>query len=328
MKKLSSLLFVLPLILGGCGVNDCEISSETRIRNNVSITHTPTIEGVKVETTETFKTNPSRVATFNFGVLDMIDTVGFEAFNITSLGLAKASVPAALNTYNDAKFSNVGTLFEPDYTALDFFDPELIILDGRSATLYQEMKTRYSNADILDATLTTYSYASQEAVANNLALIFPEVSAAIEAQLEEISTGIALTRAVAENHEALFVLSNGDSLSIYGETGRYSALHQDFGFIPAVENIVTQAQHGQTITKEFLTEHDPEIIFVMDRAAAIGETSGFESFLSDPLIKTLTSYKENKIFALSAQAWYTVTGGFTSTLQMIEDVDQFTNVIN
>lgn len=329
MKKINKiLLLVAPIILSGCGLNPSENSSDDRIRTNVTITHTPTSAGVKKEVTETFKTNPSRVATYNFGVLDMMDTIGLDVFNIIDLGLPKASVPVALNKYDDKQFTNVGTLFEPDYTALDFFDPELIILDGRSASLYDTMKTRYPDADVLDATLTTYNFVTQEAVANNLALIFPLASAKIEENLEEISEGIALTREVAQEHEAVFVLSNGDALTAYGDIGRYNALYTDFGFKPAIQIPETDAAHGTNITKEYLTANDPEIIFIVDRAAAIGETSGLDNFLNEPLVKTLRAYKNNNIYRLEAQAWYTVTGGFTSTKQMITDVDQFTKVLN
>lgn len=329
MKNKNKLaLVILPLILSGCGVTPSEETSDDRVRTNVTVTHTPTVNGVKTEVTETFKTNPARVATFNFGVLDMIDTIGLDLFDIVDLGLPKASVPLALNDYSDTQYINVGTLFDPDYTALDFFNPDLIILDGRSASLYDTMKERYPEADVLDATLTTYNYDVQEAVANNLALIFPSASEAIEDNLEEISQGIAAIYEVASEHEALFVLSSGDSLTVYGDIGRYNALYNDFGFKPAVDGISTEASHGQPITKEYLTQHDPEIIFIMDRAAAIGETSGFQSFLNDPLVKTLTAYKNNNIYALDAQAWYTITGGFSSTKQMIKDVDQFTKVLN
>lgn len=325
-NKLKLSFTLTALLISGCGqIENPTTSAEERA--TVSITHTVTIDAVKQIITEDFLTNPKRVATYNFGVLDMMDTIGIELFGITNLGLAKASVPLSLEEYSAGKYENIGTLFEPDFTALDFFDPELIILDGRSATLYSTFKTRYPDADVLDATLTTYNVVTQEAVADNIARLFPAVSTQIEEAMSAIKTDIAAIKAVAENHEALFVLSNGDALTAYGDTGRYNSLHTDFGFIPAVEGIVTEAQHGTSINKEYLTTHDPEIIFIMDRAAAIGETSGFQSFLNDPLIKTLTSYKTNHIYPLSAQAWYTVTGGFTSTRQMIVDIDQFTSVL-
>lgn len=210
----------------------------------------------------------------------------------------------------------------------NFYCSELIILDGRSATLYSTFKTRYPEANILDATLTTYNVATQEVVANNLALIFPYVSEVILSTMNKIKEDIIAIEAVAKNNEALFVLSNGDSLTAYGETGRFNSLHTDFGFQTAVEGIVSEAQHGTAINKEYLTAHDPMIIFVVDRAAAIGESSGFQSFLNDPLIQTLSAYQNNQIYALNAQAWYTVTGGFTSTRQMIQDIDQFTQLLS
>lgn len=328
MKHLLNISFTLTaLLVSGCGPLSQD-STSTQTNPTVQITHTVTIDSVKQVITEAFTTNPQRVATYNFGVLDMMDTIGLDIFGIVKLGLAQASVPLSLSEYNDSRYENIGTLFEPDYTALDFFNPQLIILDGRSAALYPTFKTRYPQADILDATLTTYNVSTQEAVANNIALIFPEASSLIEAQMDSIINDIGLINEVAREHEALFVLSNGDALTAYGDTGRYNSLHTDFGFKTAVEGIVTEAQHGTSINKEYLTTHDPEIIFMMDRAAAIGETSGYESFLNDPLVKTLSSYENNQIFPLSAQAWYTVSGGFTSTRQMILDIDQFTNVLS
>ena len=326
MKKTVYLIPLVGMLLSSCGT--IENTSHDFIREQVNITHTITIDGVKTSITEAFTTNPSRVATFNFGVLDMFDTLGFEHLSISSLGLPKASVPASLNAYSGNNYENIGTLFEPDYTALDFFDPELIILDGRSSALYEDFKDRYPSADILDANLTTYNFVTQAEVAHNIGKIFTSVTDDIDAILEEIETRIAAIHGVASTHEALFILSNGDALSAYGNVGRYNSIYTDFGFIQAVDGLENSGSHGTPINKEYLTEHDPEIIFIMDRAAAIGETSGLESFQADPLVKTLRAYQNNDIYLLDAQAWYVVTGGFRSTRQMIQDVDQFSQLFN
>lgn len=327
MKKTIYLLPIIVMMLGACAGTLPSTSNDFE-REQVDITHQVTIDGVATTLTESFTTNPSRVATFNFGVLDMLDTVGLEQTSIRSLGLPKASVPLSLSEYSGSEYENIGTLFEPDYNALDFFDPELIILDGRSSALYATFKERYPDADVLGASLTTYNFSIQEQVALNVGKIFSSVTTEFNLILEEIETKISQIHEVTSEHEALFVLSNGDALSAFGNVGRYNSIYTDFGFKQAVSGLENAGTHGLAINKEYLTSQDPEIIFIMDRAAAIGETSGLESFQADPLVHTLSAYKTGHIYLLNAQAWYVVTGGFTSTRQMIADVDQFTQLFN
>lgn len=111
MKKTVYLIPLVGMLLSSCGTIDG--TSHDFIREQVNITHTITIDGVKTSITEAFTTNPSRVATFNFGVLDMLDTLGFEHLSISSLGLPKASVPASLNAYSGNNYENIGTLLNP-----------------------------------------------------------------------------------------------------------------------------------------------------------------------------------------------------------------------
>ncbi|MFA5660110.1 MAG: ABC transporter substrate-binding protein [Bacilli bacterium] len=323
MKKYISLM-LLGLILSSCQTINHDQDDPTRTQ--VTITHSVTIDGVKSKRIETFLTNPKKVATFNYGVLDMFLTIGLSNLGITKLGMPKAGLPPSLNSFKDAKYTNVGTLFDPDYTALDFFNPELIILDGRTSALYETFKSRYPNSDILDASLTTYNVSIQKDVAHNIQKLFTTAVPEVNTILNTIETKINAIKAVTQHHEALFVLSNGESLSAYGDKGRYNSLYTDFGFKPAVAALSETGTHGLTISKEYLTEHDPEIIFLMDRASAIGEVSGLDNFISDPLVKTLSAYQNNQIFILDAEAWYLITGGFNSTLRMIKDVDQFTTL--
>lgn len=70
-------------------------------------------------------TTPSRIVSYDLGVLDSLDALGIQA-----AGVPKSAYQGSLEKYNQAPV--IGTLFEPDYDALKRIAPELIIAGRRS----------------------------------------------------------------------------------------------------------------------------------------------------------------------------------------------------
>lgn len=333
MKKISLILstILLTLVLVSCQniKNDNNNYETVQIAQTVSISNGKDDKGNDIYgkklVVEDFRINPKRVVTFSYGVLDMLDFVGLENAKIEALALPKSNIPKSLEKYNDEKYINAGTLFDPLYEALTIFNPDLIILDGRTANLYEKFKKEFPGVDILDATNTTYSLKNHYDIVNNLAKIFKSVEKQLLNEMENIAFEILKIKQVTKNHKALFLMSNGPDISVSGVGGRYQTLHLDFGFQEADPNGQVGAEHGNLTRLEYLGLINPEIIFVMDRAKAIGDDSGFNNLKNEPQFKELDAFKNNKIYELSAEAWYIVTGGFTSTRQMINDILKFVN---
>ncbi len=338
MKKLlmamATLVLTLTLVACGTASND----TDTTDRNEVSITHTVTTGGVtneagtswdstnatKQEVTETFLTNPARVAIFSYDALDILDVVGLENTSIQMLGVVKSNLPSFLEDFDTDTYYNVGTLFMPDWDALDLFNPELIIIGSRSAGAYDTLKESYPNADILDVSLTYGEYSEGlTRNANNLGLIFPSVSDAIETELTALTDGMALIKETAKDYSALFILVNGESLSFYGPTGRFAVLHDEFGFVAADSSAEEGGSHGEVVGYEYVAAVNPEVLFLMDRGAAIGNEGTTDTVLANSLIAGTTAGQNDDIYILTGEAWYIAPGGFTSTQAMIDDLVDF-----
>ncbi|QWB96473.1 ABC transporter substrate-binding protein [Mycoplasmatota bacterium] len=338
MKKiyLAITMIALSAILFACGTQTNETDDTQRVE--VSVTHTITTGALESETgtsfdttgatsqevTETFLTNPTRVAIFSYDALDILDVIGLDLTSIQMLGVVKSNLPSFLSSYDSNEYENVGTLFMPDWDTLDLFNPELIIVGARSTGAYDTLKENYPHADILDVSLTYGAY-SEGLTRNvdNLGKIFPDIEVALDTKLATLVEDMEAINTVAMTHEALFILVNGESLSFYGPNGRFAVLHDEFGFIPADAQAEEGGSHGSVVGYEYVAAVDPEILFLMDRGAAVGGESTLESVINNSLISGTQAGENDKIYILNGEAWYIASGGFTSTQQMIDDLSDF-----
>jgi len=70
-----------------------------------------------------------------------------------------------------------------------------------------------------------------------------------------------------------------------------------------------------------LLEINPQILFVVDRTAAIGTASEENAaLLENDFVYQTDAYKNNKIINLSSDLWYLSGGGIESIHLMVEEV--------
>lgn len=312
-----TLLFasLLPLVsLSGCNFAS---SIDTETRTEVTITDS---QGTRV-----MKSNPSRVAIFSFDVLDILDTVGVDQAGIDQLAMPKANMPAMYKpTYDTDDYANVGTLFEPNYDELDIFDPELIILSNRSITQFAALQEAYPDADILDASLPNYALnEGLSANVSNLSLLFPGVAEELNANLEAIQLSFTQIAELTSDVEAMFLLVNANAISFYGPLGRYAMLHNELGFAAADPDTSEGGSHGKSVSFEYVVGVNPEVLFLMDRGAAVGNEATLDDVAGNVLLQNIQAKQNDHIYALDPIAWYITTGGFQSSRQMIIDINQY-----
>src|SRR5690606_4947349 len=101
----------------------------------------------------------------------------------------------------------------------------------------------------------------------------------------------------------LFLMANDGNLSVFGEGSRFGVLYKEFGITPADENIESST-HGQKISFEYIIEKDPDILYIMDRAAITGGEISAKQVLNNDLIKSTKAYSEDKIIYLDSPIWY------------------------
>lgn len=308
MKKLLFPVIAGALVLGACG---SEENAETTAgsaaeKEEMTITH------LLGETT--VEKSPESVVVFDFGTLDTLDALGVEV-----AGVPQTNIPSYLSKYKGDDFENAGGLKEPDFEAINAMDPDLIIISGRQAELYEEFEaiapTIYMGVD------TEKYMESFEENVNTLAELFEKEEAATE-KLEEINASIdELNEQVTSKElEALVTLANDGKISAYGAGSRFGIIHDVFGFTPADETIEVST-HGQSISYEYIVEEDPQYIFVVDRGAAVeGESSSAKQVVENEFIEGTQAYENGNIIYLDPNYWYLSGGGLVSVQEMVNEI--------
>jgi len=271
------------------------------------------VQHAQGETTVT--ANPETVLVFDLASLDTLDALGVEVD-----GVPTGTKPEHLAKYNSDEFAKIGTLFEPDYEAVNAAEPDLIIVGGRSAAKYSELAKL---APTIDLTIDQKNYlGSMRKNVETLARIFGKEAEA-EKQLKELDDAIGdLKQASKDAGRVLVVLTTGGRMSAHGPGGRFGIIYGDFGFTPAREGLETST-HGQAISNEFIMETNPDWLFVLDRDAAIGqEGRSAAQLLDNELVGQTTAWQKEQVLYLNAPNWYLVGGGLTAMQMNVEQISK------
>ncbi len=308
--RLAALVTVTAVALVGCGGSP-EAGSTDAAAATITVTHAQGSTQVPV--------SPQRVVTFDMASLDTLDALGVD----TVKGVPQKSVPKYLQKYAGDGYTNVGTLFEPDYEALPALAPDLIIVAGRSSAAYKELAENFTVID-LSADSTKFSDSLTKNV-NTLAEIFDKRDAADKALAELTDRIDAVKTSFSGTGTGLFLMTSGGELTAYGPGSRFDLVHSVFGVTPAVANIKHEAQHGEAVSFEFVARADPDWLFVLDRDAATGEAGkSAEQVLDNALVARTKAWQQKQVVYLDPQAWYIVASGLTATGTM---VGQFENAL-
>lgn len=275
---------------------------------NVTVTH------VQGETT--LPQNPEKVVVFDFSLLDTLDQLGIPVVGVPS----GTNMPPALAQYVGEEYTNVGTLFEPDYEKVNELQPDLIMVALRSGPLYPDLSQIAPTVDLtVDGTNLIPTF--KEAV-TNVGLIFGK-EAEVEIRLAEIDASIERVNklATSSGQTALIVMVSGGEVTAFGPGSRFGIIHDVLGVTPISADVETET-HGDAISFEYILEKDPDILFVIDRDAATGESSeSAEQVLDNELVHATQAWQNDKIFYLDPAAWYLSNHGLGSMEIMISQVE-------
>src|SRR5690554_903124 len=131
LKKKSFLLFVFLLIFSMVGLMGCSSTPATS-KGEAKDVETVTIPHELGEAT--IEKKPQRVLVFDYGILDSLNQMDVEI-----IGLPKSNIPDYLSKYNDTKYEDIGTLFEPNFEKIYELQPDLILISERQREVYDEL---------------------------------------------------------------------------------------------------------------------------------------------------------------------------------------------
>lgn len=268
---------------------------------------------------------PDNITTFDLSVLDSLNTLG-----IPVTGVPKSTYEAELAKFADATV--VGTLFEPDYPALEKLNPDLIFAGGRSQKAIPQLKDTAPVATFnSDPTAFLDSFHR-----NNLALAeaFDKTPRAREA-LEAIDANVKSLHAANSGKTGAFLFVVRGNVMAHAPGDRFGYAYELAGLqsvipakhpnAPAVarpeagspEAKAAEAARAETIAS--IAKAEPDWLIVLDRGAINGaEKTAADTLAKHPELSQTRAFKEGRVFYTDPNGWYVIGGGLTN-LKKITD---------
>lgn len=310
MKKLATLFFIslLAVVLTACGGGKASSDGDKSKADSKEIT-------IKHELGKTKLTqDPSKVTVFDFGSLD---TMGKLGLSNKVAATPKQNLPSYLKAFDTDKVKDAGGLKEPDFEAINETGSDLNIISGRQSDAYDKFS---EIAPTIYLGLDTSNYiASFHANVEKIGKIFGKEKQA-QKELDKIDTQIEKVKASApKGKKGLIILANDGKISAYGPGSRFGLIHDVLGVEP-VDTSIKASTHGQSISMEYISDKNPDYIYVIDRGAAVGGESSAKKTVENDLVKTTNAYKNGKIIYLNPEYWYLSGGGLESVKEMVKEV--------
>lgn len=257
------------------------------------------------------ETDPGKIAVFDIGALDTLDALGVEVSGV----VAPLFVDYVADTAAGAE--NVGSLFEPDFEAIAAGGYDLLIAGGRSSKVAPDLA---KIAPTVDMTIWEDTVGQGLARLEAYGEIFgkQEEAAALRADFDAALSDAK--NAVAGQGNALIVLTNGPTVSAYGASGRFGWLHTALDMPEAVE-AVEDTTHGEAVSFEFIRDANPDILIVVDRAAAVGQNAeAAAATLDNALVQETAAWQSGKVIYLDPAPLYIAGGGIQSMIGTLNEI--------
>lgn len=304
-NKILALAISSLLIFTGC---DFKTSSEGLSSSG----ETMSVEGKKGKVD--LKVEPKRIVVFDMGILDSIDVLDLKNIEVA---VPVAGLTSYLSKYE--KNVNVGDLKEPNFEKIYEFNPDLIIISGRQESFYDKFveiaPTWYIKSDYPTVV------SDFEANMKILGQMFKKDDK-VNDILSDMNSKINNLSSKAEKmtEKASIILTNNGSISTYGSGSRFGIIH-DYFKVPIADKNIEVSTHGQDINFEYISQINPDIIFIVDRTSVVAGDAKPTDTLNNDLVKGTNAYKNNKMVYLDPEVWYIAGIGLGSVFKMIDQIE-------
>lgn len=324
--KIAAFTFGTLLALTGCAANSQHNETKAaEIKEPKSETSTPFPVTVEHNSGETeIKSEPTRVIVFDMGALDTIDAIGA---GDKVIGVPTKSVPTWLKDDTGIDYStltNVGTLKEPDLEAVAKLQPDLVILGGRTAGMYDQFAQNFTTVNA-QVDWNQESYLTD--ISENVLLIGQALGKenAAKAAAQKIDDAVAKYQDTAKGKgSAMVLMTNAGEISLHGLQSRWAPIWSVFGFAQLSNTTVDEGHKGTKISFETVQELNPDYIFAVDRDAAIGQAQAGTTaaqVLDNDFVNSTLAAKNGHITYLSPERWYIVMTGANNFLAMLDEIN-------
>lgn len=274
-----------------------------------------TIEAEHLKGKVEIPANPKRVVVMDYGTLDTLDALGVDA----KLALPKGNLPSYLAKFRGDEYADVGGVKEFNLETINAFKPDFIIISSRQQDYYDELSA------IAPVFLVNVLAGDQVAEAEKNIRLMGKVFGAeekAENAIGEIDRAVARTKekAKAGGKKAIVLLANDGKISAYGSGSRFGIIHDALDVAQA-DSKIKVGIHGQLVNYEYIAMKNPDIIFVIDRSAAIGTRAKGTRLLDNALVDKTSAAKNGAIIMLDPECWYLSGGGIQSLSKMVSEIE-------
>lgn len=256
---------------------------------------------------------PSRIAVFDFGALDTMNALKVEGI----AALPKKNLPGYLVEYAQTDAINAGGMKQPDLQALGELKPDLIIISGRQSKSFEALN---DIAPTVNLSLDVKHYlGSFKKNVMTLGQIFNKEAEA-ENGLAVLDKKIADVRTKTEstNLKAMVLVHYNGKLSAFNSNAYAAIVYQVVGLKQSDEGLT---EGRQAATPDYITEKNPDVIFVVDRNEAIGEGKMDRALLEEnEQIRQTNAFRKGKIVYLRPDLWYLSGGGLESLSLQLDEI--------
>ena len=273
------------------------------------------------------KQKPIKVVVYDLGVLDTLT-----ALDVDVTAVAKGVFPEYLAHYNSPNKAIAGSLFKPDFEALKKIKPDLIIVGPRSRRALDKLT---AIAPTIDLTLSSDDFVSN--IKRNIILLGDVFEKQQQAKLlwNNLNNKINALQAKAMGKGPGLVLFTVKDMFIAHLPGdRFGMVYELLG-IKSPDKInkpqlkdsdksqtkVQKAKQAAVLTKDYMATK-PNWLFILDRGLATGGQSNIEQALAKaPFIENSQAWQQKHVYYLNPTQWYVITGGYTSVLNTVNELN-------
>ena len=261
--------------------------------------------------------SPNKVVVMNYGALDTLDALGKGSI-VTATPLSV--LPAYLQQYKNTTVTDTGNMKEPNIDAIKQAKPQLIIIDGRQARHTEEF-TKIAPVINLSVDAKNYLESTKNHINVLASITGTEKTANNLIQSLDAKISNAQLVAQASNKKAIVAIHNDGKMILINASSSAALIH-DVLHVKRAVPLAPQPTNGigkpkpTFIDNSYISKVKPDIIYVVDRSKAIGQSAMKNDFFNT---KVLAKSKTEVIY-LTPDLWYLSGGGAESLDRQIDEV--------
>ena len=249
----------------------------------------------------------------DFGALDTIDALGGEA---SVIALPKKHTPEYLEKYLAEQYKVSGDMFNLDMELIRKENPDFIVISGRQGRAAAELQ---SIAPVINFSAGNDNYV--ESVQYNILAVGKAIGKEAEAKaaLGKLDTKIkaAQDKSAASPKKAVVLMHNDGKVGLSNHSGYATLVHD----VAGVKRADEKKHEGRVAADgQYLTAVNPDIIYLIDRSAAIGKTPMKEDYFKAAEFQNVQAIKDGKVILLTPKLWYLSGKGLQSLNLQIDEV--------